>query len=223
MKKQKLLIIAISVIAIAFTSCFAADLSTDKAKYSYSIGQQIGNKIRQQKIDLDTKAFKQGVEDALKKESKLSDQEQKDAFMKMSMMQQKSDSMSAQKVKSEGQIFLETNKTKPGIKVTVSGLQYKVIKKGTGKSPKATDKVRVHYKGVLVNGQEFDSSYKRNQPAEFPLNRVIKGWTEGLQLMKKGAKFQFFIPSDLGYGDRSSGSIPGGSVLIFDVELLKIL
>jgi len=223
MKKQKIFIIAISVIAIAFTSCYAPDLSTDKAKYSYSIGQQIGNKLRQQKIDLDTKAFKQGVEDALKKESKLSDQEQKAAFMKMITMQQKSDSMSAQKAKSEGQKFLEGNETKPGIKVTASGLQYKVIKKGKGKSPKAADKVRVHYKGVLLNGQEFDSSYKRNQPAEFPLNRVIKGWTEGLQLMKKGAKFQFFIPSELGYGDSSSGSIPGGSVLIFDVELLKIL
>lgn len=123
----------------------------------------------------------------------------------------------------EGIAFLEKNKTDKDVKTTPSGLQYKVIKKGTGAHPKATDTVRVHYKGVLINGTEFDSSYKRNAPAEFPLNRVISGWTEGLQIMEEGATYKFFIPSALAYGNRSLPGIPANSTLIFDVELLKIL
>ncbi len=123
----------------------------------------------------------------------------------------------------QGEKFLKENATKEGVKSTASGLQYLVLTEGTGKSPKATDTVLVHYRGTLLNGTEFDSSYKRNEPIEFPLNRVIAGWTEGVQLMKEGAKFRFFIPSNLAYGARGAGSDIGpNETLIFEVELLKV-
>ncbi|TLD72709.1 FKBP-type peptidyl-prolyl cis-trans isomerase [Phragmitibacter flavus] len=119
--------------------------------------------------------------------------------------------------------FLKDNATKEGVTTTASGLQYKVLTEGTGKSPKATDTVVVHYKGTLLNGEEFDSSYARREPAEFPLNRVIKGWTEGVQLMNVGSKFEFYIPSELAYGSRGAGGDIGpDETLIFQVELLKI-
>ena len=125
----------------------------------------------------------------------------------------------------KGEEFLKENAKKEGVKTTASGLQYKVIKEGEGKSPKATDTVSVHYRGTLLDGTEFDSSYKRNEPTQFPLNRVIKGWTEGVQLMKEGAKYQFFIPSQLAYGERGTpgGPIGPNETLIFDIELLKVL
>jgi len=124
-----------------------------------------------------------------------------------------------------GADFLKEHAQKEGVKTTPSGLQYKVLKEGEGKSPKATDNVRVHYRGTLLNGTEFDSSIKRGEPAEFPLNHVIKGWTEGVQLMKEGAKYQFFIPANLAYGERGTpgGPIGPNETLIFEVELLKVL
>lgn len=133
-------------------------------------------------------------------------------------------SLMAQSAAEKGQQFLAENAKKEGVKTTPSGLQYEVIKEGTGKSPKATDTVLVHYKGTLLDGTEFDSSYSRNEPISFPLNRVIPGWTEGVQLMKEGAKYKFFIPSNLAYG---AGGTPGGPIgpnetLIFEVELLKV-
>ncbi len=133
-------------------------------------------------------------------------------------------SLMAQSGLEQGQAYLAENAKKPGVKTTANGLQYTVLKEGTGKSPKATDTVLVHYRGTLLNGTEFDSSYKRNQPIEFPLNGVIPGWTEGVQLMKEGAKYQFVIPSNLAYGRRGT---PGGPIgpdetLIFEVELLKV-
>lgn len=122
-----------------------------------------------------------------------------------------------------GQAFLEENARKEGVTTTPSGLQYLVLQEGAGKSPKATDTVVVHYRGTLINGVEFDSSYRRDEPAEFPLNRVIKGWTEGVQLMKEGAKYRFFIPSKLAYGSRGAGiDIGPDETLIFEVELLKV-
>ncbi len=122
-----------------------------------------------------------------------------------------------------GEKFLQDNATKEGVNVTASGLQYQILTPGTGKSPKATDTVLVHYRGTLINGNEFDSSYKRNEPIEFPLNRVIAGWTEGVQLMSEGAKFKFFIPSKLAYGSRGAGrDIGPNEALIFEVELLKV-
>lgn len=123
----------------------------------------------------------------------------------------------------KGEKFLEDNAKKEGVVTTPSGLQYKVLVEGTGKSPKATDTVLVHYAGTLIDGREFDSSYRRNAPIEFPLNRVIAGWTEGVQLMKEGAKFRFFIPSKLAYGARGAGrDIGPNEALIFEVELLQV-
>lgn len=125
--------------------------------------------------------------------------------------------------KAEGEAFLEKNKSAEGVTVLPSGLQYKVLAKGEGKSPKATDTVTVHYKGTLIDGTEFDSSYKRNEPTSFPVNAVIRGWTEALQLMKEGDKWMLYIPANLAYGDRAVGAlIPAGSTLVFEVELLSV-
>lgn len=130
----------------------------------------------------------------------------------------------AQSDKEKGEAFLKENATKEGVKTLPSGLQYKHIKEGDGKSPKATDTVKVHYRGTLIDGTEFDSSYKRNEPIEFPLNGVIKGWTEGVQLMKEGGKIMLFIPSDLAYGERGAGGvIPPNATLVFEIELLKVM
>jgi FKBP-type peptidyl-prolyl cis-trans isomerase FklB len=127
-----------------------------------------------------------------------------------------------EKNKKEGEAFLAENKKKDGVKTLPSGLQYKVLAEGKGKTPKATDTVTVHYRGTLTDGTEFDSSYKRNQPASFPVNGVIKGWTEALQLMKEGSKWQLFIPASLAYGEPGRPGIPPNSVLIFDVELISV-
>ncbi len=130
----------------------------------------------------------------------------------------------AQSALQTGQAFLAENATQPGVKQTSSGLQYVIINPGEGRSPKATDSVKVNYRGTLLNGTEFDSSYKSNKPIEFPLNGVIKGWTEGLQLIKEGGKIKLFIPSNLAYGSRGAGGLIGpDETLIFEVELLKVL
>ena len=127
-------------------------------------------------------------------------------------------------VKAEGENFLAENAKKEGVVTLPSGLQYQVLKEGNGKSPKATDQVKCHYEGTLINGKIFDSSYRRNEPATFPLNGVIAGWTEGLQLMKEGAKYRFFIPFNLAYGTRGAGQdIPPYAALIFDVELIEVI
>ena len=129
----------------------------------------------------------------------------------------------AQSALQDGQRFLKENAGKPGVNKTSSGLQYKVLREGSGKSPKATDIVVVNYRGTFINGKEFDSSYKSGKPIEFPLNRVIPGWTEGVQLMKEGAKYEFFIPPDLAYGSRGAGGVIGpDETLIFEVELLQV-
>jgi len=163
------------------------------------------------------------VEDALKgKESSISPGEAQEVMMNLQMGMQAKMMKSAEENKARGDEYLTANKAREGVKSTASGLQYRVIKEGSGRKPRATDVVTVHYSGKLIDGTEFDSSYKRNQPATFKLNEVIKGWTEGLQLMKAGSKYELVIPSDLGYGPRSNQKIPGGSVLIFEVELVSI-
>ncbi|MEI7813043.1 MAG: FKBP-type peptidyl-prolyl cis-trans isomerase [Ignavibacteria bacterium] len=206
-----------------------ADLKTQKDKVSYSIGLDIGKNLKKQSIEIDAKSLLQGLKDATVKDSLflLTDaeiQETMMAFQKEMMEKQQAKlKESGEKGKKEGEAFLAANKSKPGVITLPSGLQYKVIKDGNGPMPKLTDKVKCNYIGTLINGTEFDNSYKRSEPATFPLNGVIKGWTEALQLMKAGAKWQLFIPAQLGYGDQGAGqTIPPGSTLIFEVELVSI-
>ncbi len=200
-----------------------ANLGSDKAKVSYGIGTQFARDMKNRGMELDMKAFNQAVEDVYKgTKSRLTDEEIRTAFQKISEEMMKKQTARAEDNLKKGEEYLKKNKEKAGVKTTASGLQYKVIKEGTGIAPVATSKVKVHYKGTLIDGTEFDSSYQRNQPAEFQLNQVIPGWTEGLQLMKAGSKYELTIPSGLAYGDRDNQSIPGNSVLVFEVELLEV-
>ncbi len=208
---------------ILTTGCSGSSLSTDKAKYSYAVGKQVGMTLKRQDLDIDMDAFMLGIKDILaEKDSRLTDEQINEAVKKMSEIAMVKQKETAEKNSKEGSEFLKKNLEKPGIKVTKSGLQYKVIKEGSGPKALATDTVTVHYKGTLINGKEFDSSYKRNEPAVFELGRVIPGWVEGIQLMSKGSKYELIIPSELGYGERSNSAIPGNSVLIFEVELIDI-
>jgi FKBP-type peptidyl-prolyl cis-trans isomerase len=198
-------------------------LKTDKEKFSYAVGQQIGGSFKSQNLDVDTGALFLSIQDALAgKESRLSQDEMRKAMESIAKQMADKQAGESKKNSDAGEKFLTENKAKPGVKVTSSGLQYEVLTEGKGKNPKATDTVKVHYRGTLIDGTEFDSSYARNEPAEFPLNRVIPGWTEGLQLAKKGGKLKLYIPSNLGYGAQATGKIPANSTLIFEVELLEI-
>ena len=198
--------------------------STDQAEFSKQLGVLVGSQLKTQVdagLKLNNSFVIAGIEagsKAEKLETILSKEDREEADKRVQELHQKMVSPEKEK----GQKFLEENAKKPGIKTTLSGLQYKVIKPGSGPKPKATSNVTVHYKGTLLDGTEFDSSYKRNQPSSFGLGQVIKGWTEGLQLMRKGAKYIFYIKSDLGYGDKGSHSIiPGGALLTFEVELIS--
>ncbi|MEY4617020.1 MAG: hypothetical protein RJB66_1980 [Pseudomonadota bacterium] len=200
-----------------------AKLDNDVQKASYGIGTQIGNNMKQQNIDIDSTALAAGLSDALSgKDLKLKPEEIQQALMKLQEMAVKKQAEVAEKNKKEGQAFLEKNKAESGIKTTASGLQYQVLKEGSGATPSDKDVVTAHYEGKLVNGQKFDSSYDRNQPADFPVTGVIPGWTEALKLMKVGSKFKLYVPPELGYGASPRPGIPPNSVLVFDVELMGI-
>jgi FKBP-type peptidyl-prolyl cis-trans isomerase len=204
------------------------ELKSFEQKLSYMLGQQIGNNIKESPTEIDVDIFVRGIKDSLKgNKSLLSDEETNQIRQEFSRQIQESrnQKMAVQSEKNlkDGEAFLVENKKKEGIVTTDSGLQYKVLKKGDGPNPLATDKVTVHYRGTLLDGTEFDSSYKRGQPASFQVGGVIRGWTEALQLMNVGSKYQLFIPSDLAYGQRGAGQRIGpNSMLIFDVELLNI-
>ena len=202
-------------------------LMTQKDKLSYAIGIDMGTSLKKNAVDVDPDIVYKGIKDALSGGTRLmTDQEIKDTIQtaQKELMAKQQEKMKAQaeKNKKEGEEFLAGNKMKPGVKTLPSGLQYKVITEGNGKMPKATDTVTVNYKGTLIDGTEFDSSYKRNEPATFPVNGVIKGWTEALQLMKEGSKWELFVPANLAYGERGGGPIGPNAVLIFEVELLSI-
>lgn len=187
---------------------------------SYTIGAQFGKSLRAQNLDLDTSALARGLSDGYNGKLRMTEEEMQATMMKMSEDRQQAVRAEAERNKGAGDEFLAKNKVAEGVKTTASGLQYKINVPGSGPSPKRDDVVVVHYKGTLIDGTEFDSSLKRETPAEFPLGGVIPGWAEGLQLMKKGGKATFFIPPQLGYGDRPRQQIPPNSVLIFEVELL---
>ena len=199
-------------------------IKTEEEKYSYAIGYQFAQNLKGQNVTVDGEALAQAVKDVLNdKDPKITEQQMQESMQKMYESRRAKMEKEAEENKTKGAAFLEENKGKDGVKTTDSGLQYKVLSEGDGKKPSENDTVSVHYKGTLINGDEFDSSYKRNQPAEFPVKAVIPGWTEALQLMKTGAKYQLWIPSELAYGERGRPNIPPNSVLVFEVELLDIV
>ncbi len=190
-------------------------------KVSYALGMSIGHQLQQMNAtDLNINDFAQAITDVFNRSAQLTDA---DAQVAVQEFFSRKAEEQAKAAKAEGENFLAENAKKEGVKPLPSGLQYKVLREGNGRKPAATDQVECHYEGTLINGQVFDSSYRRGETATFGLNQVIKGWTEGLQLMQEGAKYRFFIPYDLAYGEHGAGqSIPPYAALIFDVELVKV-
>lgn len=191
--------------------------AADAAKTGYAVGETIAKNLQDSLQFVDVSLVERGIRDELAGKTLLSDADVQAALQDLD---QRRSSVLGAKNKADGDAFLAKNKAVPGVKVTASGLQYQVLREGTGRRPKATDTVNVDYVGTLINGTKFDSSYDRHQPAVFELDRVIPGWTEGLQLMRVGSKYRFVIPSNLGYGERGAGGTIGpDSVLVFEVEL----
>lgn len=227
MKQSSIIIAALLLAAPAFAQ-EKNELKNEKDKVSYSIGLDIGTTFKKQDMDIDPAALLKGLQDGAAGTKPLMSEEQvketMTAYSKSMMEKQGAAAKEAgAKNQAAGDKFLAENKAKEGVKTTPSGLQYKVLKEGNGPSPKETETVETHYKGTLLSGKEFDSSYARNEPASFPVNRVIKGWTEALQMMKIGSKYELWIPPTLGYGERGAGQDIGpNETLHFEVELLGI-
>jgi FKBP-type peptidyl-prolyl cis-trans isomerase FklB len=226
MKNRLLLTVAFGALAGLATAADRTELKDQKEKLSYSIGMNLGNNLRNQEVDVDHEVLFQGIRDALANKTIIAETEARQTIStwqrEARAKQEEKRQQQGEKNKTEGEKFLAENKSKPGVITTASGLQYKVLAEGKGNSPKANDTVTVHYRGTLIDGTEFDSSYKRNQPATFNVSGVVKGWTEALQMMKPGDKWQLFIPSDLAYGPRGKGTqIAPNAALIFEVELLS--
>ncbi|MCM2678393.1 FKBP-type peptidyl-prolyl cis-trans isomerase [Echinimonas agarilytica] len=218
-----------------------ATFANEREKQSYVTGAFMGQQMtrmleayKELGIELDAKQIEQGIVDGINNNSQVEEaelqevlaaleSERMEAVQALQAKMEEEQAKATEEAKAAGVAFLAENAKKEGIVVTESGLQYEVVEAGEGDSPAATDTVEVHYRGTLIDGTQFDSSYDRGQPATFPLNQVIAGWTEGVQLMKPGSKYRFYIPSDLAYGERGAGdSVPGNSTLIFDVELLSV-
>ena len=221
--------------AVAAKSSATFTLKTDKDKASYALGMNIGNGLHRQGVPVDPAIVARGLRDAMAgTKTLLTDQEaqtaltqlKNDVTQKMQAQQQEQQAKaheSGAAARKAGEEFLVANKSKEGVVTLPSGMQYKILTSGTGPKPKASDTVSCNYRGTLINGKEFDSSYKRGEPTSFPVGGVIKGWTEALQLMPVGSKWQLFIPPDMAYGDRGAGTDIGpGETLIFEVELLSI-
>lgn len=220
-------------VALVLSLCGGAVLAqkkespkTQKEKVSYSIGINIGKNMKMQGVDIDQGFLTQGIKDGLNNAKTAMSDKDMDATMKLFSQEMSNKMQAKQKVdgdknKKEGDAFLAANKKKSGVITLPSGLQYKILKEGSGAKPTLTQTVKCHYRGTFVNGTEFESSYSR-EPVEFPVGQVIKGWTEALQLMPTGSKWQLYIPSDLAYGPTGQGQIGPNSVLIFDIELLSV-
>jgi FKBP-type peptidyl-prolyl cis-trans isomerase FklB len=240
--KRKLIFI-ISVVCLLSFNCNKSDtpsqseiqadkklsLNNEARKTSYSMGYNMGKNFKEIYDKIDQESLIQGILDAVnQKDPQITMKEISDTLtnlqQKVAEKKREEQKSMAEENKRIGTQFLEENAKKAGVKTTSTGLQYKTISQGNGPKPIATDKVRVHYRGKFINGNEFDSSYKRGEPATFRLDQVISGWTEALQLMNKGAKFEVYIPSELAYGERGAGNvIAPNSTLIFEIELLEIL
>jgi len=227
---KTLLAVTLSAVLIAGCANAGGDtmLKNEKDKVSYSIGLNIGSNFKSQSVDINPDILIKGIKDAISGSKPL--MTEKEIQETMTVFQKEITAKQAERTKSlaetnkkEGEAFLAANKGKDGVKTTSSGLQYKIIKDGNGQTPKATDTVTVNYSGTLIDGTEFDSSYKRGEPASFPLNGVIPGWTEALQMMKVGSKWQLFLPPAIAYGERGQGRVIGpNAALIFEVELLSV-
>ena len=205
------------------TNVYAVKIETDLEKLSYSMGIFLGQSVNRQEMEVDIPAFMQAVEDVLNNsEKKLTDDEMQKIINTYRKKEQEQQVAESNNNKLNGENFLADNKTKDGVVVLPSGLQYKIIKNGKGGKPVADSRVVAHYRGTLIDGTEFDSSHSRGKPSEFNLNRVIKGWQEALQLMSVGSKWQIVIPSNLAYGEQGSRTIGSNSTLLFDIELLSI-
>jgi FKBP-type peptidyl-prolyl cis-trans isomerase FklB len=200
----------------------------DRAKVSYALGLDIGSQLRKQGVDIDPAIFARAVADALSGAKPEMTPEESRAVLtafqgELRKKQQAAIVAAGAKNKQEGEAFLASNKTKEGVVTLPSGLQYKIVKQGSGPKPTPDDTVECHYRGTLIDGTEFDSSYKRNQPTSFPVKGVIRGWTEALQLMPVGSKWELYVPSELAYGERGAGqAIAPNATLIFEVELISI-
>lgn len=201
------------------------NIQTDEQRVSYGIGRQMGDQLLSSNIpDLSVELVLAGLRDAYTQQpSQVGEADMQAAFQTLQSKMQALAEESARAAGKAGIEFLERNGARDGVVTLPSGLQYEVISEGDGATPTASSTVRTHYEGTLISGEVFDSSYKRGQPAEFPVGGVIAGWTEALQLMKEGAKWRLYIPSNLAYGERAAGSIPPHSTLIFDIELIKVL
>jgi FKBP-type peptidyl-prolyl cis-trans isomerase len=227
---MKHVIAALLGIVLFSTNCLGAEgleLKDQKDKESYSLGYQFGQSLKHQGLAINLEVYTAGIRDALGGAKPQLSQEEVNKTVseiqsRVMAARQKEMQELADKNLSEGKAFLEANGKKEGVKTLSSGLQYKVLAEGSGKTPKATDEVTVSYRGTLIDGTEFDSSYGRGKPLTVKVNGVIRGWSEALQLMKQGSKWQLFIPPDLAYGERGMGRIPPNSTLIFEVELISV-
>lgn len=218
-------VVFIFLLGLGFIACNKASLDKEdpKSRGSYAIGYQIGMGMKNQGYEVNPQVLALAIQDVLDgKDPQLEPDEIRKAMMDLRNEARKGQQAEAEENKKAGEAFLEKNKSKEGVKVTSSGLQYEVLQEGKGAKPTAKDRVKVHYKGTLIDGTEFDSSYKRDRPIDFAVTGVIKGWTEALQMMSPGSKYKLYIPSELAYGSTPRPSIPANSVLIFDVELLEV-
>ena len=225
MKAKLLAFLAVTATCTVALAEDASPFKDDKEKLGYALGMNYGTMFLRQDVELDPDALLRGLKDVLSSNKTLLTEDQvrqtlNDAQGRIREKQQAKAKVQGAENKKKADAFLAENKDKPGVTVTGSGLQYKILSTGAGAKPAATDSVTVHYKGTLLDGTEFDSSYKRGQPATFGVSGVIKGWTEALQLMNAGSKWQLFIPPDLAYGEQGRPNIPPNSLLVFEVELL---
>lgn len=228
MKSAWLVVASVVLLACQGNTQQKSKLDTQKDSVSYSLGMDIGRSLKAQDIGVSAEVLAQGIKDKLSEGQTLLTEEQAQQVLmelqhRMMAKQEEKAKELGEKNKAEGEAFLAENGKKEGVTTLPSGLQYKVITMGTGRKPKATETVSVHYRGTFIDGNEFDSSYKRGEPATFPVNGVIKGWTEALQLMPVGSKWHLFVPPSLAYGEQGAGQvIPANATLIFEVELLAI-